>query len=68
MAADRSPSLRRIEPLDALHPGRETTFTSVGYGLQASFPDAAARKDIAIRERMVAHPWLHSDQRRDRRC
>jgi hypothetical protein len=40
-------------------PSSSTTFTSVGYGLQASFPDAAAWKDVAIRERMVAHPWLH---------
>lgn len=45
--------------LNALHSGRATTFTSVGYGLQASFPDAAAWKDIAIRQRMVAHPWLY---------
>jgi hypothetical protein len=52
-------ALPRLNSLDALHPGRGTTFTSVGYGLQASFPDAAARKDIAIRQRMVAFPWLH---------
>jgi hypothetical protein len=51
-------SLPALNSLNALHPGRSTTFTSVGYGVQASFPDAAARKDIAIRERMVAFPWL----------
>jgi hypothetical protein len=52
--------LPALNSLDGLHPGRSTTFTSVGYGLQAAFPDAAARKEIAVRQRMVAHPWLHS--------
>jgi len=33
-------------------------FCSVGYGLQKAFPDAAAWKDVAIRQRMVAHPYL----------
>jgi len=36
------------------------TFTSVGYGLQKAFPDAAARKDEAVKVRMVAHPKLDS--------
>lgn len=44
--------------LNSLEPGRSTTFTSVGYGLQKAFPDATAWKEIAIRQRMVAHPWL----------
>ena len=52
-------ALPELDSLDALRPGRGTTFTSVGYGLQASFPDAAAWKDVAVRERMVAHPWLY---------
>ena len=34
------------------------TFTSVGYGLQKSFPDAASWKDQADRVRMVAYPKL----------
>jgi V8-like Glu-specific endopeptidase len=34
------------------------TFTSVGYGLQKSFPDAASWKDQADRVRMVAYPNL----------
>jgi hypothetical protein len=39
--------------------GQQTvTFTAVGYGLQKSFPDAAAWKDEALRVRMVAHPRL----------
>lgn len=33
-------------------------FTSVGYGLQKSFPDAAAWKDQGLRTRMVANPRL----------
>lgn len=33
-------------------------FTSVGYGLQASFPDAAAWKDERSRTRYVAYPRL----------
>jgi hypothetical protein len=34
------------------------TFTAVGYGLQQSFPPAAAFKNVALRTRMVAHPKL----------
>jgi hypothetical protein len=48
------------EQLDALHSGRATWFTAVGYGLQKAFPDAAAWKDEALRVRMVAYPWLYS--------
>ena len=46
------------DQLDSLRPRRSTTFTSVGYGLQKSFPDAAAWKEQADRIRMVAHPHL----------
>jgi hypothetical protein len=35
---------------------KDVTFTSVGYGLQKSFPDAAAWKDVALRIRMLATP------------
>ena len=35
-----------------------STFTSVGYGLQKSFPDASSWKDVALRIRMVATPRL----------
>ncbi len=45
--------------LDSLHPGRATTFTAVGYGVQAAFPDAASWKELAERIRLVAHPWLY---------
>lgn len=47
-----------LDQLDALKVRRSTTFTSVGYGLQKSFPDAAGWKDVAERTRMVAHPHL----------
>ncbi|WOQ16833.1 trypsin-like serine protease [Raineyella sp. W15-4] len=50
--------LPAVNQLDSLGPGNRTTFTSVGYGLQASFPDAAAWKNRADVVRMVAHPRL----------
>lgn len=37
---------------------QDMTFTSVGYGLQESFPDAAAWKENNVRVRMVAYPHL----------
>jgi len=46
------------DQLDSLKPRRSTTFTSVGYGLQQSFPDAASWKNVAERVRMVANPQL----------
>ena len=51
-------TLPGLNSLDSLHPGRSTTFTAVGYGLQLAFPDAAAWKEQAARVRKVAHPWL----------
>ncbi len=51
-------ALPTLNQLDSLKVRRSTTFTSVGYGLQQSFPDAAGWKDVAIRERMVAYPHL----------
>lgn len=51
-------ALPSLNQLDALKPSRRTTFTAVGYGLQQSFPDAAAWKDSALRTRMVARPHL----------
>ena len=47
-----------LDTLDALKVNSKTTFTSVGYGLQKSFPDAAAWKDVALKTRMVANPHL----------
>jgi Trypsin len=54
--------LPTVDQLDALKTRRglqKTTFTSVGYGLQESFPDAAAWKENNARVRMVAHPKLN---------
>lgn len=38
--------------------GEKTTFTSVGYGLQQSFPNAASWKEHNVKTRYVAYPWL----------
>ena len=54
-------ALPALDVMDAFKTRRGTQdvgFTSVGYGLQASFPDAASWKTVAVRERMVAHPRL----------
>lgn len=51
-----------LDVLDSLATKRglqDVTFTAVGYGLQKSFPDAAAWKDQAFRIRMVAEPKLN---------
>jgi secreted trypsin-like serine protease len=53
--------LPRLNVLDSLASKRgqqEVTFTAVGYGLQQSFPDAAAWKEHNVKIRMVAHPTL----------
>jgi hypothetical protein len=50
--------LPTLNQLDALKPSSSTLFTSVGYGLQQAFPDAASWKESALRIRMVAHPHL----------
>jgi hypothetical protein len=51
-------ALPELNELDSMKPRRQTTFTSVGYGRQKSFPTAAAWKNVALRIRMVAHPHL----------
>jgi hypothetical protein len=50
--------LPELDALEGLKPSGKTGFTSVGYGLQAAFPDAAAWKDVGVRVRMVANPHL----------
>jgi hypothetical protein len=52
------PSLNQMDAFKTRRGTQNVGFTSVGYGLQQSFPDAAAWKDVAIRVRMVAHPHL----------
>lgn len=46
--------LPALNQLDALKPGRSTTFTAVGYGLQQINPAMVE----ALRVRMVAYPYL----------
>jgi len=52
------PAANQLDSFSTQRGLQNTTFTSVGYGLQASFPDAASWKDQAARVRMVAHPKL----------
>lgn len=47
-------TLPSVNQFDSLRPGRSTTFTSVGYGLQKINPVFVA----GARVRMVAYPWL----------
>jgi hypothetical protein len=51
-------ALPTLNQLDALKPGKRSTFTAVGYGLQESFPDPAAFLENNARIRMVATPHL----------
>jgi secreted trypsin-like serine protease len=52
------PEEGQLDELAAEVKNPKITFTSVGYGLQKSFPDAASWKDQADRVRMVAYPKL----------
>lgn len=51
-------TLPSANQFDSLATGRKTTFTSVGYGLQKSFPTPASFLASNTRTRYVAHPWL----------
>jgi len=52
------PSVDQFDSFKTQRGHQKVTFTSVGYGLQKSYPDAAAWKNVGIRERLVAHPRL----------
>ncbi len=52
------PTVNQFDSFKTKRGLQDVTFTSVGYGLQASFPDAASWKDSASRTRYVAHPRL----------
>lgn len=54
------PTLNQLDALSANKGKKDVTFTSVGYGLQKAFPDAASYKDVALRTRFVAYPKLNS--------
>lgn len=58
LAAGQYGLLPTAGQLDRLKVGKKTTFTSVGYGLQAAYPDATAWKESRQRVRMVAYPRL----------
>ena len=53
------PALNQLDALKTQRGQKDVTFTAVGYGLQMSFPDAAAWKEHNQRVRMVAHPKLN---------
>jgi hypothetical protein len=52
------PELNQLDSLKTQRGKQDVTFTAVGYGLQESFPDAAAWKENNQRIRMVAYPHL----------
>ena len=52
------PQLNQLDGLKTRRGQQDVGFTAVGYGMQASFPDAAAWKDQAFKIRMVAYPRL----------
>jgi secreted trypsin-like serine protease len=52
------PSLDQLDALKTRRGLKDVTFTAVGYGLQQSFPEAAAWKQHNVKIRMVATPQL----------
>ena len=52
------PGVNQLDQLKTKRGRQDVSFTSVGYGLQKSFPDAASFKDQALKIRMVANPHL----------
>jgi len=52
------PSLNQLDVLKTKRGLQDVTFTAVGYGLQQSFPTAAAWKDSRLKIRMVANTRL----------
>jgi V8-like Glu-specific endopeptidase len=53
------PAVNQLDALKTKRGQQDVTFTSVGYGLQMSFPDAASWKENNVKVRMVAHPKLN---------
>jgi Trypsin len=61
MQMDQYGALPGLDQLDVMKTKRghqDQTFTTVGYGMQQSFPDAASWKNVAIPVRMDATPKL----------
>jgi secreted trypsin-like serine protease len=55
----RLPTAGQFNSFNKQRGKQDISFTSVGYGLQQSFPDAASWKEHNQRIRMVAHPKLN---------
>jgi hypothetical protein len=53
------PNADQLDKLKTARGKQDVTFTAVGYGLQQSFPTAAAWKDQAFKVRMLATPKLN---------
>jgi Trypsin len=53
------PGLNSLDALENQKGQQDRTFMAVGYGLQASFPDAASWKESALRTRMFSTPKLN---------
>jgi secreted trypsin-like serine protease len=53
------PAVNQLDALKTKRGQQDVTFTAVGYGLQQSFPDAAAWKEHNVKVRMVAYPKLN---------
>jgi len=53
------PSVNQFDAFKTQRGLQNVSFTSVGYGLQESFPDAASWKEHNSRTRYVAHPKLN---------
>jgi len=52
------PTVNQFDSFQSKRGQQDISFTSVGYGLQESFPDAASWKEHNSRTRYVAHPKL----------
>lgn len=52
------PVVDQLDGLKTRRGNQDVTFTSVGYGMQKSFPDAASWQSVSQKIRMVAHPHL----------
>jgi hypothetical protein len=52
------PTVNQLDVLKTKRGQQDVSFTSVGYGLQQSFPDPAYWKTHNVKIRMVAHPRL----------
>jgi V8-like Glu-specific endopeptidase len=53
------PTLNQLDGLKTKRGQKDVTFTAVGYGMQKSFPTAAAWKDQIDYQRWVAYPKLN---------